>query len=236
MTFNFFSLLSWWKIPSDIFPSEGRLSQCNGPMRPQTQKIDSSLVHNELALLFKHSALWAVMMDVSTNANVTFQALSSLVNQAHLVVLLCQRCTLSDSPPSRLSADPLVLPSAEVAGGWKHRNWDQSLSHCHYQFCPDNWSAFFFYFHPSNVGGRVGRRGGSGESEGWRTWKRAPFFPFLQWRNVVSYLVRAWVFAKKILMLSSQPLLHVYDTSKVHIFYYLWTPREIMKIVMKAAL
>lgn len=57
------------------------------------------------------------MMDVGTNANATLQALSSLVKQAHLVVFSCQRCTLSDSPLSRLSADPLVLPSAEVAGG-----------------------------------------------------------------------------------------------------------------------
>lgn len=117
-------------------------------------------------------------MDVGTNANVTFQALSSLVKQAHLVVFSCQRCSLSYSPPLHLSTDPLVLPSAEVAGGWKQGNWDQSLSHCHYQFCPDNWSAFF-YFHPSNVGGREGCRGGISKREGWRTWKRAPFFSLL---------------------------------------------------------
>lgn len=148
MTFNFFPppvlvkdslrYLSLWE-------GEGYLS-VTGLWGDWHKKTDESFLPNELPLLFKHPVLWVAMMDVGTNANVAFQALSSLVKQAHLVVFSCQRCTLSCSPPSRLSADPLVLPSAEVAGGWKQANWDQSLSHCHYQFCLDNWSAFFFFF------------------------------------------------------------------------------------------
>lgn len=38
---------------------------------------------------------------------------------------------------------------------------------------------FSFYFHPSNLGGRKGLRRGRGKSEGWQTWKWAPFFPLL---------------------------------------------------------
>lgn len=34
--------------------------------------------------------------------------------------------------------------------GWKQGNWDQSVSHCHYQFCPDNTSTF--HFHPRKCG------------------------------------------------------------------------------------
>lgn len=60
--------------------------------------------------------------------------------------------------------------------GWKQGNWDQSVSHCHYQFCPDNTSTF--HFHPRNWGGR-----GASSQRQWleqemMDMKMSFFFPF----------------------------------------------------------
>lgn len=63
--------------------------------------------------------------------------------------------------PTQHSVPQCPVPSvsgpfsaAEHRGGrgWKQGNWDQSVSRCHYQFCPDNTSTF--HFHHRNAGGR----------------------------------------------------------------------------------
>lgn len=63
--------------------------------------------------------------------------------------------------PTQHSVPQCPVPSvsgpfsaAEHRGGrgWKQGNWDQSVSRCHYQFCPDNTSTF--HFHPRNAGER----------------------------------------------------------------------------------
>lgn len=85
--------------------------------------------------------------------------------------------------------------------GWKQGNWDQSVSHNHYQFCPDNTSTF--HFHPRNGGGRLGFSQRQWQEQEMMDMKMSFFPPFTEWmgENVVSYLVRAWLLARRIFWL-----------------------------------
>lgn len=90
--------------------------------------------------------------------------------------------------------------------GWKQGNWDQSVSYCHYQFCPDNTSTF--HFRPRNVGGREGLHKGSGKSRRWWTWKWALHPP----------PPLRWVDGRKCGVISCQSLVHGQEYTHAEVF------------------
>lgn len=123
--------------------------------------------------------------------------------KAYLVGFLCQLSALSHSAPSHLSVDPLVSGSTGVAGA-ESRAIGISL-------CPTAIISFaltthlLFTFTPEmrEAEGEgplqevVARAGDDGHEN------ELLFSPFTEWmeENVVSYLVRAWLVAKRRLML-----------------------------------
>lgn len=108
------------------------------------------------------------MMDAKQNADSNdlnsklFLQASDAKKRDYLVGFLCQISTLSNSAPSHLSVDPLVLGSTGVAGA-ESRAIGISL-------CPTAIISFaltthlLFTFTPENGGGRGGLHRGSGKS------------------------------------------------------------------------
>lgn len=76
--------------------------------------------------------------------------------------------------------------------GWKQGNWDQSVSHCHYQFYPDNTSTF--HFHPGNGEGGPSQR--QWQEQEMMDMKMSFFFPL------------PWVDGRKCGVISCQMLTH----------------------------
>ena len=114
-----------------------------------------------------------------------------------VVGFLCPLSNLPHSTPSHLSVEPLVLGSTGVAGA-ESRAIGISVcpaaiisfaltTHLLFTFAPEIGQAAW--------GGGLRRR--SGRSRRWWTWKWASFFPSTHWVDVVSYLVRAWLRARR---------------------------------------
>ena len=126
---------------------------------------------------------------------------SEAKRKAYLVGFLCQLSTLSHSALSHLSVDPLVPWSTGVAGA-ESRAIGISLcpaaiisfaltTHLLFTFTPEMWEAVGAFTEA------VARAGDDGHEN------ELLFSPFTEWmeENVVSYLVRAWLLAKRIFML-----------------------------------
>lgn len=93
--------------------------------------------------------------------------------------------------PAPSVSGPFSAAKHRGGRGWKQGNWDQSVSRCHYQFCPDNTSTF--HFHPRNVGGRGGLHRAEQEM---MDMKMSFFFPL------------RWVDGRKCGVISCQSLVH----------------------------